>query len=42
VQEGLAALVQRADVTLTIDEPKWVPFAAARRFTALPATVIAR
>jgi cytochrome P450 len=42
VQEALAALAARVDVTPAIDTPAWVPFAAARRFDRLPATVTAR
>ena len=42
VQEGLAALAFSVDVTPTIDKPEWMPFAAARRFTALPVTIDAR
>jgi cytochrome P450 len=42
VHEALAALVERVDVTPTIDEPTWVPFAAARRYETLPVELTAR
>lgn len=39
VQEALAALFTRVDVDPELAAPAWVPFAAARRFEALPATL---
>lgn len=42
VQEALGRLVTRVDVTPAIDAPAWAPFAAARRFERLPATLTAR
>ena len=42
VQEALRVLVPRVDLQPTLDEPRWVPFAAARRFEALPVEVQAR
>jgi cytochrome P450 len=42
VHEGLAALALRVDMLPRIDEPEWVPFAAARRFRELPMVLSAR
>jgi cytochrome P450 len=42
VQEALRVLVPRVEMQPTLDEPRWVPFAAARRFEALPVEVRAR
>jgi cytochrome P450 len=42
VQEALAVLAARVDVVPSIDAPSWVPFAAARRFDRLPATLTPR
>jgi cytochrome P450 len=39
VQEALRVLVPRVDLHPTVDEPRWMPFAAARRFEALPVEV---
>ncbi|HUP72802.1 MAG TPA: cytochrome P450 [Acidimicrobiales bacterium] len=40
VQEALRVLVDRVDLEPAGEEPRWVPFAAARRFESLP--VVAR
>lgn len=42
VQEGLAVLFERCELTPAIDKPTWVPFAAARRYESLPCTISAR
>jgi cytochrome P450 len=42
VQEALRVLVPRVDLHPALDEPRWVPFAAARRFEALPVVVTSR
>jgi cytochrome P450 len=42
VQEALRVLVPRVDLQPTVAEPRWMPFAAARRFEALPVEAKAR
>ena len=42
VQEALRVLVSRAELEPLVTEPTWVPFAAARRFEALPIVARAR
>ena len=42
VQEALRVLVSRAELEPMVDEPRWIPFAAARRFESLPVIAHAR